>query len=153
MKSVEMSKKYIEHLHLHHRYDQVTPDITLDTFLRTQTIVRQFQDYWMNALLPVDALEETKFINMHCCNLLQEREDVYENMRIQFLQGGAITGHKLFKLSQTVFEDKVNWGRMIAVFAFGAKLMHYFREQKEVSTLQMLSNWLIHVLLQCIHDL
>ena len=117
---------------LHHLHD-------VNTMLRVHCIAHQFQEYWLDSWLP--AIKEAELIIMQCRDLLKNQNDVSQNMCIQFQESGDVIGYRLFKLSQSEFEDRTKWGNLIAVFAFSTKLMN-----REISDL--ISKWMMHVLLQ-----
>ena len=114
----------------HHPHDA-------NLMLRAHCIARQFYEYWLDSQLPM--MEEAKFINTQCQAFLEINDNVLQNMCIQFQESGEVSGYRLFKLSQCVFQDKVNWGRIISIFAFATKLMS--RENSD-----LIIQWLTHVL-------
>ena len=117
----------------HHLHD-------VNTMLRAHCISHQFQEYWLDSRLPV--MKEAEFIIMQCHEFLEmeNHDDELQNLCTQFQESGDVNGYRLFKLSQNVFEDKLNMGRLIVIFAFSTKLLN--RENSD-----LIIQWLIHVLL------
>ena len=109
--------------------------------LRANCIADQFQEYWLDNRLPM--MKEAEFIIVQCEDFLEmeNHDDVLQNVGTQFLESGDVSGYRLFKLSQQLVEDKINFGRLIAVFACATKLLN-----RETSAL--ITKWLMHVLLQ-----
>ena len=117
---------------LHHLHD-------VNTMLRAHCIANQFNEYWLDNRLP--AMKVAELIIRQCRDLLEKRNDVFQNMCIQFPESGDVSGYRLFKLSQNEFEDRTRWEKLISVFAFSTKLIN--RENSD-----LISKWLMHVLLQ-----
>ena len=117
---------------LHHLHD-------VNTMLRAHCIANQFQEYWLDNRLP--AMKEAEFIIKQCREFMKNRNELLQNMCMQFQESADVSGYSLFKLSQTEFEDKTKWEKLIYVFAFSTKLMN-------IDNSDLISEWLTHVLLQ-----
>ena len=110
-----------EREYLHHLHD-------VNTMLRAHCIANQFNEYWLDNRLP--AMKEAEFIILQC-----------QKMCMQFQESADVSGYRLFKLSQTEFEDKTKWKNIISAFAFSTKFMN-------IDNSDLVSKWLMDVLWQ-----
>ena len=104
------------------------------TLMKAHCVAYEFQKYWLNGSTPT--MPVVKFINEQCEHMLKDERLEEMSNRIP-----NITGYELFLISKTTFKSKINWGRLIAVLAFGIKLLNE-------ETADMIRNWIVHVLLQ-----
>ena len=103
---------------------------------KANCIVQQFKESWHRGSIP--ARYEAQFLMEQCENMLKKHDDDFNKLCSQF--DGS--GRSLLQITKTVFDDKVNWGRLISVFTFGTKLMNKIPSN-------LLTEWLIYVILQC----
>ena len=85
-----------------------------------------------------DPTQEAKFLVEQCIEMFENRDNEYDKLCVKFEESGCLNGNSLCQLSNTVFNDNVNWGRMVALFTFGMQIMN-----KIPST--VLIQWLSHV--------
>ena len=81
---------------------------------------------------------EAKFIVEQCIEMLEKRDNEYNKLCVQFEESGCLNGNSLCRLLHTVFNDNVNWGRMVALFTFAIQITN------KIST-TVLTQWLTHV--------
>ena len=105
------------------------------TILNAHQVVCDLLGHWMHGSALVT--HEAKFIVEQCVKLLEKRSNEYDKLCMQFEESGCLNGNSLCQLSNTVFNDKANWGRMVAVFAL-LKIMN------KIPT-TVLIQWLTHV--------
>ena len=103
---------------------------------RAYQVAYEFHEYWLKGCNP--KLYEAAFLVKQCTELLKKRDNEYNVLFSQFEESGGLKDISLRQLSQTVFEDKVNCGRMVALFTFGMQIMN-----KIPST--VLIQWLTYV--------
>ncbi len=127
-------------------HDSVKEDIAAEDMLRAKFIAREFVAYWQNGPHFIGA--EAMIMVEKCRHLLREKNDALDVMCGQFHQGGDISGLNLFKLSNVVFKENAHWGRLVALFAFGVKLIHYYRVNEGLQNRHIIAPWLAHVLIQ-----
>ena len=107
--------------------------------LRAHCISHQFKEYWLDSRLPM--MKEAEFIIMQCHEFLEmeNHDDELQNLCTQFQESADVSGYRLFKLAQNVFEDKLNLGSLIVIFAFSTKLLNRERERDFVLVLDNFS--------------
>ena len=81
---------------------------------------------------------EATFLVEQCVEMLEKRQIEYDKLCAQVEESGCLNGNSLCPLSNTIFRDKANLGRMVAVFTFGLKI------RDKIST-TVLTQWLTHV--------
>ena len=106
------------------------------TIINAHQVACDFLDHWMHGSAFVT--HEAQFLVEQCVKMLEKRSNEYDKLCTQFEESGCLNGNSLCQLSNTVFNDNVNWGRMVAVFTFGLKIMN------KIPT-TVLIQWLTHV--------
>ncbi len=134
--------------HLIQLHDSKDGDVSPIVMIRMQHIAQQFIAYWKHECYCFGAYTETKFMINMCHTLLKKHDNALDVLCEKIHQGGDVRGSSLFKLSQSVFGGRPNWGRLMAIFAFAVKLIRYYGQHKELQNQHLLSHWLTHVLIQ-----
>lgn len=89
-----------------------------------QSLARDLVSYRIGKVTPPPS--RTAAILRRLTDELEDRHSgVLSNMcnRLNIINGSAQT--KFVQVADEVFRDGVNWGRIVAIFAFGAKLAQY----------------------------
>ena len=124
------TENFIHHLQWHGVH------VAEETILNAHQVVCDFLGHWMHGSALVT--HAAKFLVEQCIEMLEKRSKEYDKLCAQFEESGCLNGNSLCRLSNTVFNDKATWGRMVALFTFGMQIMN-----KIPST--VLIQWLTHV--------
>jgi hypothetical protein len=110
---------------------------TINEQLRIHVITHQFINYWLKGWAPTMIEARHLIESCHC----MFNDEKYEDFCNSFEEKDELDGYKLFKFSEGAFKEVKNWEQLIVVFSFATKLINE-------NTLNIITQWLMHVLVQ-----
>jgi hydroxylamine reductase (hybrid-cluster protein) len=98
-------------------HQQQCEDLESCKFLRARQTACEIVNYCKNGTKP--AKYDAAFLVEQAEEMLQKRDTEYNKLMQQF------GDNDIYKLADSTLEERINWGRIIALLAFGVKINCY----------------------------